>query len=425
MIRNKKLKRYLQSLVQSAFSIYRENTPSEEKFRNNLLHINIETSKLDPKVIEIKEYSTCVDLMRKDENIKALQGELVGTNAGSSIVENEEKCILSFIKQLYTKNSEYTQIIFDQQYLSFEELFYSDNLRFEDSVRLHNFQFSGNEIELAQELNIKKETTLNSPQEDFTEHFHRPYISISRSNFTIERVYSRKKIVGTKSKKDNEKVLKELAETGELFDLVIIALRILKSSAVYRDNKIETRSITFQPQSGITTRAPFFENIVIGEECNVEEEDIDNLKKIFVFLVNNRNSRFIVAQRRLSLGIERKGLEDRIIDYMVGLEALYLPDGNQELSFRLSLRVAFILFSDSSIRKENYYFLKEMYKIRSNIVHGSNYNLNEEQVKKVEDLLRRSLKLWIKDKNNFSVNKFSNSGIIKSEGKLENIFFDN
>ena len=126
--------------------------------------------------------------------------------------ENEEKCILSFIKQLYTKNSEYTQIIFDQQYLSFEELFYSDNLRFEDSVRLHNFQFSGNEIELAQELNIKKETTLNSPQEDFTEHFHRPYISISRSNFTIERVYSRKKIVGTKSKKDNEKVLKELAE---------------------------------------------------------------------------------------------------------------------------------------------------------------------------------------------------------------------
>ena len=118
------------------------------------------------------------------------------------------------------------------------------------------------------------------------------------------------------------------------------------------------------------------------------------------------NGRFKVALRRLSLGIERKNPEDKLLDYMIGLETLYMPDGNAELSFRLSIRVAFLL-SLSKDRKETFDFLRKMYTVRSHIVHGSEYDLNADDVKKLEELLRESVILWIKNKTSFSANELN------------------
>jgi hypothetical protein len=205
---------------------------------------------------------------------------------------------------------------------------------------------------------------------------------------------------------------------------VVNSTLTFKTSAVYRDHRIESELITFHPSKGRTIRFPFFENTVIGEKCEVNSEDIPEIIKIFEFIKNEKESRFIVAKRRLSDGLTRKAFEDKLIDFMIGLEALYLPDGNQELTFRLSLRVSFLLASGSEDRKKLFLFLKEMYKTRSNVVHGNKYKLNMDDIAYLEDLLRKSLKLWIEDKNNFSVNKYSNSGKLIAEGKLDNMFFE-
>lgn len=174
--------------------------------------------------------------------------------------------------------------------------------------------------------------------------------------------------------------------------------------------------MTFHPTTGTLTIIPHSEDIVVGEKCVIVEGDIPELKKIIAFLISECASRFNVAQRRLLLGMERKSLEDRLIDYMIGLEALYLPDTNLELSFRLSLRIAFLLRSDPSERKKLYSFIKQMYDTRSNIVHGNKYSLIENDISKLEGLLRESLKLWILDKNYFSTDRDS--------GILSNLFFN-
>jgi hypothetical protein len=109
---------------------------------------------------------------------------------------------------------------------------------------------------------------------------------------------------------------------------------------------------------------------------------------------------------------------------MIGLEALYLPDGNEELSFRLSLRAALLLDSDKIERKLKYYFIRKLYRTRSNIIHGNTYTLNQMEIAQLEEILRLSIKLWIKDKTHFSKNEFSQSGKLKSEGKLDTLFFD-
>ncbi|MFC2013360.1 hypothetical protein ACFLU8_00485 [Chloroflexota bacterium] len=408
MINNTKLKQSLKELAQSVFKLY-DTCPAI-----------IAIDKFDDEICKNRDYFDCIKLMEDDAQIKALQGKLVGTKKSTSLVENEQVCILSFLKQLYLKNPVYNQYVFDEQYSAFEDLFYSDFLEIEESTRLYNFQFSGNVIELAPGISILKKT----PQEEHEIHKIKSYEMFSKSDFIIKREFIRKKVVSGWKGINRQVIDKGILDSYDLFDLVITSLRILKPSAVYRDLRIESEIMTFQPYVGVMTTFPFFENVAIGNKCIIEEDDFDELRIIVKYMINQGDSRYTVATRRLSLGMERRNLLDRIIDYMIGLEAMYLPDGNEELSFRLSLRAALLLYSDPVDRKQTYYFLRKMYKMRSNIVHGNKYALDKDEINKLEEILRISIKLWIKDNQNFSINGFSNSGKLKSEGKLDVLFFD-
>lgn len=425
MCKNRKLKESLQLLSQITCALFEREVPLDDRRLDDIRYVYIALSMLDPKVKEIPQFNVCLDLMVQDEKIHALQGKWVGSGyTDGSIIDNEETCVLSFLHQLYLVSKRYDQAVFNEKYLLFEEFFYSDQLAFRDSANLYNFSYVKSELDLGHGITIRAVNQI-SLQDNIVEQTYSSYASFSKSMYVMERNYKVKKKVGDDfSVQDGTKINKELHEINNLFDTVIDSLRILKASAVYRDQRIKTENITFHPLSAIkTTWLSFFENIAVGEKCNIDETDIPLLKKIFEFLYTESDNRFKIAQRRLSLGIERKSLEDRLIDYMIGLETLYLPDGNEELRFRLSVRVAFLLYSGTQ-RKDTFYFLKNMYSTRSNIVHGKKYKLNAEDINKLEDLLRKSVILWIEDKNNFSYASNTNSGKLKIEGKLDTILFD-
>jgi hypothetical protein len=241
--------------------------------------------------------------MTQDHKIKALQGKLVGTYSGSSSVPDEETCILSFLKQVYLASKKYDQIIFDKAYQSFEDLFYSEHLVFKDTTNLYNFSFNKNELELEHEISIRKAEKQINREPEYLESKHKPYSFFTKSSYVIERNYKEKKIVGADTNINATNSSSELLETADLFALVINSLRILKSSAVYRDHQIKTEQITFHPFGSTITHSPVFENTVLGEECKIKKTDVALLCKIFDFLCNENDSRFKVASRRLSLGI--------------------------------------------------------------------------------------------------------------------------
>ncbi|MBM2824697.1 MAG: hypothetical protein HW402_361 [Dehalococcoidales bacterium] len=410
MINNTELQSCLQTLAQFTLSLYYKHLPPD-KLKQYEEHIRVfALTDLDSEVKENPMFAECVAVMEKDEHIKALNGKLVGTPDSSSIIQDNMFTILSFLSQLYISNPTYDQDLFNQAYSSFEELFYSDVLRIRDTSRLNNFQSNSSLIELGHGINMRKvpiQRVIHTASERMQSWVYaKPYIS----DFIIERLYERRKIIGDISKLNENDSLQGLSKTGELFDFVISAFRILKPSAVFRDATISSELLTFHPMpsTGTMYTMPLSETIVLGEKCVIEEKDIPELKNIFTFLIAENDSRFNVAQRRLRLSMERSSLEDRLIDYMIGLETLYLPDGNQELSFRLSLRMAFLLCSAPSERKETYYFVRNIYNTRSNIVHGNKYNLVKDEIDKFEELLRKSLKLWLNDKSNFSKKALSN-----------------
>ena len=125
MIRNPKLKEFLQLLAQSTLPLYKEKVPIDKKAPNYQINTSILLDKLDQEIIKNPIFGECINLMRSDEKIKALQGKVVGTIIqGGIIIENEEICITSFLRQLYIKKNEYDQDLFDKEYSSFEDLSY-------------------------------------------------------------------------------------------------------------------------------------------------------------------------------------------------------------------------------------------------------------------------------------------------------------
>jgi hypothetical protein len=112
-----------------------------------------------------------------------------------------------------------------------------------------------------------------------------------------------------------------------------------------------------------------------------------------------------LCNRRLLKLSDEMSLEDKIVDIITILEIIYLPDSNAELKYKLCVRCAKLLETDSSSCQHKFNLLRVAYDARSNIVHGGNIAENtqrkidkqginvSELIEKVQSLLLRSLRI--------------------------------
>jgi hypothetical protein len=424
MIHNQELKKCFEKLAQSALVLYFGHYPisASEDFDEDYVHTKI--IGLYPQIQAKSEYQSCLGLMDLDPHIKSMIGKMVGKKSLRGAVPDNTSIILTFLEKLYMHCPVYKQELFDKEYDYFEAFFYSDVLNIRDYSRLNNFDCFTTLVDLGHGIYIRK-----SPNR------HAYYASANFrlwdcpkppfSDFVIERCYETKKIVGEYEGKCDAK-LDENLESSRLFDLVLSAMQILDQSDVCTEFQFESEFLTFHPSIIGGPIAPKMNGMngmfVSNVKFNLEEKNLPDLKKTLSFLIEETNARFRIALRRLSFGIERTNLEDKLIDYMIGLESLFLPGDHIELSFKLAMRIAFILYTDPNQRKTEYDFIRQMYEIRSDIVHGEQYKLNAQQVTDIEGILRISLKLWIKNPSKFTVGKKDPKGNY-IPGMLTDVFF--
>ena len=89
--------------------------------------------------------------------------------------------------------------------------------------------------------------------------------------------------------------------------------------------------------------------------------------------------------------IEARNLEDAFLQYAIALECLYLPEGNRELTYRLSLRIAKLIGTQLDERKEYTKTVRDLYESRSRIVHGGTYQTTEDDCKLIGDIAKNSV----------------------------------
>jgi Apea-like HEPN len=76
--------------------------------------------------------------------------------------------------------------------------------------------------------------------------------------------------------------------------------------------------------------------------------------------------------------IHQKDAVTRLINLAIALESLFSPPTKTELNYRIGLYVSLLISLDVNERIENFNFIKEMYKRRSDLFHGS-YDVNRYQ----------------------------------------------
>jgi hypothetical protein len=135
-------------------------------------------------------------------------------------------------------------------------------------------------------------------------------------------------------------------------------------------------------------------------KARIEASDAKPLAKMLgaVRKGEEENRRLALALRRFESSFTRHQAEDILIDLWIGFEALLLPDGQSELSYRAALRIAQLVAGDGAQRRETFRQARESYRYRSQVVHGQVAQDDlDEVVSTTRELARKALRNWVLD----------------------------
>ena len=134
---------------------------------------------------------------------------------------------------------------------------------------------------------------------------------------------------------------------------------------------------------------------------HLADSEYEELKNLFMLLNRVKDAGYLaISIRRFNFAYERERLEDSWIDYFVSLESLYSKASElTEVTHRLATRVALALGTDSLAgKKEIRDKIKKWYRVRSKVIHGLKVNLSQKQFQELEEILRRSIRWFINQK---------------------------
>lgn len=107
----------------------------------------------------------------------------------------------------------------------------------------------------------------------------------------------------------------------------------------------------------------------IGNKIGSTNEIVDLIEKSNIM----KNPNYILLINRYFQIFARKSSQDRILDEFIILESLFTSSNVTEIRFRLSLNIASFLAESQQEFNEICKFIKDIYSIRSSIVHGEEW----------------------------------------------------
>jgi len=393
--------RFLKERAKKGVKMYVRNKSKVTFGEGNQITVNYESdpsysifiSENEQDIKKLPEYIKCEDEVKEHPNYRNAFGMLPFT----------------FLEEIVdkTKSLDFSEPVFNEVYSDFENFL----LTMETSYKLHaslaDFSMDAEIIELEPGLIIKKMTA-----EELSETID----CMSPFSFRFDTLHYRYRI------EVNYKIKEELEASGKnpheiaisTLKNVITALRMFKCGDVY-DAPYYYMPVSWAffirgIASSSIANAPARTHI--KPELKLEKSEIEDFKKFWLFykefLPKRDNFLFLnTAISRLDFAYDNSRVEDRLIDYMIAFEALFLKGNeDQELNYRLALRTAVLLGESKESKEEVFKNMKTAYKLRSLVVHGKNFdklkkeleekhkNVNE-FILKIEEYLRKAIKQFL------------------------------
>lgn len=284
---------------------------------------------------------------------------------------------------------------FNQIYEAFERFLYSQALRVTYAVPLYFFECNLSQpIELDTDVGIARAHDIENVEPLFNRfEAGRGYIW-QKSNWCI---YTHMNISKAEPRSDRL----EPSVTAKI-ENVLTSLRLIDSALVYvGDIHCDEgspfagihggyRSITHSPLFGLPSS-----EYIIFSTYTLEKDKANNLMRVYRQLsrLSSPNHDFLrVPVSRFNASYMHLDTNDKLIDLSIAMESLYVGE-YQELAYKLALRGAYFLEYDAEKRRHAFMRSKQVYKARSDIVHGRlkpPTNLDE-LVNYAQEHLRRSI----------------------------------
>lgn len=355
-------------------------------------------------------YKMAVQALQTDPQVARHLNTLVGTFQVRTRIDIDS-CLRWFLIEFLEKQQDFSlqEAEFNRLYSHFENYFYGDVIELRFLCPLNNFSMENEKIELNSKFSIIKIPKQEIEQmiswsRDFG--FFDQHIMSPFNEYALELFLETPKIFGDISTiHDKENSPDYVAR--KKFDEACSALRLFKRGAISPD-KIIVKSISWDPHGGVYSTGLLIRP-AIGTLYKLSIEESIEFLRFWEFFQRVRQKKLIRidnALRRFNFAYERVRPEDRLIDYLIGFESLFLKKGErQELEYRLALRGSVLLGRILEEKPTVFKQLKIAYNERSKIVHGGMASKTikigdiemsfSEFVEKVEQLLRTAIKEFL------------------------------
>ncbi len=345
----------------------------------------------------VPEFSAWLEAMRADESITKHLDNIVSTVQGGIRRTAWEYAAHLLVKQFSAEPTsfEFDANAFDRCYLEMERFFFQDVIEFRAFSPLQNFSADVEVIDLGGGLRIRKivdqelEELLDASALGSTI----PFGEIPNYRYAMEAEYELQKLF-------RELKVEDLKATPdqEFFGKLVTALRLFKPGTL-GFNIVKTIPVADTPGVFGGTRSAWEYKRFWGPKYSLTGGDVEAFKEFwngFRKVDLGQQAAMGVAIRRFNFAYERLGLEDKLIDLMIGFEALFFKSGEfGENRHKLALRVARLLSEDYETRKRIAKEVAAFYDTRNLVVHGELVTLKPEFITKIEDVLRDSIKYFL------------------------------
>jgi len=141
------------------------------------------------------------------------------------------------------------------------------------------------------------------------------------------------------------------------------------------------------PRIGLQGDYPLNDEVLIGFQTYFSK---------YWGIVSGRQKNLWSAIYRFNSSYERRTIEDRLVELMIAMEAIY--SDKEYHRYKIPLRCSCLLFPPGEERKGNFKFIKDLYDDRSKLLHGGITDLpgvTTFEVNRFEDLVRRSIQKFM------------------------------
>lgn len=331
----------------------------------------------EDRLKELKEYHSLVEALTADDTIAPQLEDGVSIISYYPWVSGAEQCMDSLLMGLLCRQEgEFEHAAFDEFYQGVERLFYSDVLEVRCLAPLGGFETEADRIELDDgfviaRISDSERAEMLSESAAFAPFGHPSPIGLRKHGLEL-RVQLRKHIaVGDAGPADPWRGDPH-QKASEAFTEACSAMRLFKRGDVGFD-VILSHLTCWHPFGGKMRTGPMDTRQFFAGTYTLSKAEVSDFRSFWEAYraATGADVRKVsVATRRFNLGYARREREDRLIDYVVGLESL-LGDSSGDLRYRFALRSAALLGDRADSRQAIREELEAAYNERNKIVHGS------------------------------------------------------